>query len=181
MYVHAAHALLVRFSCNRAQNDRLSMGLPAHMVVTGVRCLHRSRHGHQEAKSVVFGPATHGCGVGPTKGPPHDAAATAPSVNRCHTLNASRCTVQGCQHGVDEQGVSIQLARVRAHANVPKDRSRLGPRAPHDGVAWYLCLFIFLYSGQRGPPRFTHFLMRLVFCFTLILVTNPDDIPCRAR
>ncbi len=58
MYVHAAHALLVRFSCNRAQNDRLSMGLPAHMVVTGVRCLHRSRHGHQEAKTTVFGPAT---------------------------------------------------------------------------------------------------------------------------
>ena len=147
MWVRAVRAVRVRFPCEVAQNDRLSVGLPAHGVVTGVRCLHRSRHGRQEAKTTGFRPATHVCGVGRTKTPPHDAATTAPSVNRCHTLNAARFTVQGCQHGVDEQGVSVQLARVRARVNVLKDRSRLGPRVLHDGVARYLCLFIFLYSG----------------------------------
>ena len=57
VWVRAVRAVRVRFPCRVAQNDRLSMGLPAHGVVTGVRCLHRSRHGHQEAKTAVFGPA----------------------------------------------------------------------------------------------------------------------------
>jgi hypothetical protein len=57
-WVRAAHAGRVRFPCGVAQNDRLSMGLLTHGVVMGVRCLHRSHHGHQEAKTAVFGPAT---------------------------------------------------------------------------------------------------------------------------
>ena len=59
VWVRAVCAVLVRFPCKVAQNDRLSVGLLAHGVVTGVRCLHRSRHGRQEAKTTGFRPATH--------------------------------------------------------------------------------------------------------------------------